>query len=253
MNDFPIIEVTPDNIGITGVFCTKNPKSDAYRTKRDWYIKRYAEGLRMHIMSSQEQKPVSFIEFVPGEFAWRPVEAKEYVFIHCLYVYSKQDRDKGLGSLMVEKAGQYAQSLGLNGVAVLASDGNWIADKRLFLRNGFEVCDKRGRFELLVRKFSDKVQSPSIIDWTENLHGLDGWHLFYADQCPWHEKSVKAIAETMQKRQIPIVVHRIESASEARQSPSGYGVFAIVKDGELIEDHYISETRLLNILKKEGC
>jgi GNAT superfamily N-acetyltransferase len=253
MLEYNLIEVTPDNIGKTGVFCARNPKSEAYRTKRDWYVERYTDGLRMFIMNSQEDKPISFIEFVPGEYAWRPVAANEYVFIHCLYVYSKQDRERGIGSHMVEKAEQYAQSLCLNGVAVLASDGNWIANKRLFLRNNYVVCDKRGRFELLVKKFSEQIESPSIINWTENLQGLAGWHLFYADQCPWHEKSVKAIAETMRKRNIPLEIHRIESASAAQRSPSGYGVFAIVKDGELIEDHYISETRLLNILKKEEC
>jgi hypothetical protein len=44
---------------------------------------------------------------------------------------------------------------------------------------------------------------------------------------------------------------KIESAEKAQHAPSGFGVFALVKDGKLLEDHYISETRFKTILKKE--
>jgi hypothetical protein len=33
--------------------------------------------------------------------------------------------------------------------------------------------------------------------------------------------------------------------------PSGFGVFALVKDGKLLEDHYLSKRRFETIIKKE--
>ena len=78
-----------------------------------------------------------------------------------------------------------------------------------------------------------------------------GWHLLYADQCPWYEKSVFALLNTAHEHGIHLKVHKISTAQEAKNAPSGYGVFNLLKNGKLLEDHYISATRFRNILKKE--
>jgi hypothetical protein len=50
---------------------------------------------------------------------------------------------------------------------------------------------------------------------------------------------------------LPCKPPKLQCAPEAQRAPSGFGVFALVKDGKLLEDHYISETRFKTILKKE--
>ena len=50
---------------------------------------------------------------------------------------------------------------------------------------------------------------------------------------------------------IRLKVKKINSSTEAKQGPSGFGVFALLHEGKLLEDHYISSTRFKNILKKE--
>jgi hypothetical protein len=46
---------------------------------------------------------------------------------------------------------------------------------------------------------------------------------------------------------------KIALDSEGKQlAPSGFGTFSLLKDGKLLEDHYISRTRFENILKKEA-
>jgi hypothetical protein len=42
-----------------------------------------------------------------------------------------------------------------------------------------------------------------------------------------------------------------EVPEEAQAAPSPYAVFNLIYDGRLLADHYISETRLMNILRKE--
>jgi hypothetical protein len=44
-------------------------------------------------------------------------------------------------------------------------------------------------------------------------------------------------------------VKRIDSAAEARQIPSGYGVYGLIHDGVVQQDHYVSRARFRNILK----
>ena len=44
-------------------------------------------------------------------------------------------------------------------------------------------------------------------------------------------------------------VTKLETAQEAKNAPSGFGVFNLLHDGKLLEDHYLSATRFKNILK----
>lgn len=48
-----------------------------------------------------------------------------------------------------------------------------------------------------------------------------------------------------------VFIRELKSAEEAKSAPSGFGVFSLVHNGELLEDHYISKTRFENIIRKE--
>ena len=82
-----------------------------------------------------------FIEYIPGEFAWRAVDAKGYMFIHCLWVVGKS-KGKGFGEILLNECIEDAKKQKMNGVAVLVSDDNWMANKKIFLKNGFEIVEE---------------------------------------------------------------------------------------------------------------
>jgi len=46
-------------------------------------------------------------------------------------------------------------------------------------------------------------------------------------------------------------VTELKTAEEAQNAPSLYATFNLVYNGTLLADHYISNTRFKNILKKE--
>jgi GNAT superfamily N-acetyltransferase len=246
-----IVQVTPENVSSETLFCIKDLKKPGFAAKEAWYSKRYREGLRLSILKNAEDKMLGFVEYVPAADAWRPVDAPGYMFIHCMYVASRKDRNHGLGSLLVEHVETQAKEQGLGGICVMSSKGPWLAGKELFEKNGFTQADQRGRFELLVKQWDSALAPPALRDWKARQAEYPGWHLLYANQCPWHEKSVEAILNTAMDAGIEMQVHEILNAEEAKNSPSGFGVFALLHDGELLEDHYLSATRFKNILKKE--
>lgn len=246
-----IVDVTPQNVLEHTLFCVKDLKNPGFENKRKWFDDRYAEGLRLKILKDSAGKLIAFIEYLPAEAAWRPVNAPNYMFIHCMYVYSNKDKGKGLGSLLLKECEKDARQQGMVGITAMTSKGSWITDKRLFEKNGFVMSDKLGRFELMTKKMDDKATEPSLIDWTTAQKKYTGWHLLYADQCPWHEKSVNAITEIADEFQLNLQVHKISAAEEAKKGPSGFGVFALMHDGKLLSDHYISATRFRNIIKSE--
>ncbi|WP_298895587.1 GNAT family N-acetyltransferase [uncultured Psychroserpens sp.] len=246
-----LVEVTPENALKETFFCIKDTKRMGFKDKLKWFEKRYNEGLRIKILKNSEDKMIGFIEYVPAKYAWRPIDADNYMFIHCTYIYSKKERNKGYGSMLIEDAENEAKLKGFDGLCVMTSKGGWLANASLFENNGFKQIETKDRFELLSKSWNNHSKTPKFCDWTSQQKKYKGWHIVYADQCPWNEKSVAAILNVAMDYDIDIKVSKISTVKEAKRAPSGFGVFNLLRDGKLLEDHYISATRFRNILKKE--
>lgn len=246
-----IYDVTPDSVVYHGLYCIKNVNDSGYHCKLGWFNKRYKEGLRLKVIKDENDKPLGFIEYIPAEYAWRPVVAPNYMFIHCIAVYSKKDRLKGVGKLLIDTCISDAIETGKKGVCVTTSKGSWLASKDIYEKYGFVSVDKKDRFELHCLSFKDDVETPNFPQWDLKRVEYQGWHLIYADQCPWHDKSVNALQKIAVEMEIPLNIYQLKDAKDAQSAPTGYGVFSLIKDGKELADHYISATRFKNILKKE--
>jgi GNAT superfamily N-acetyltransferase len=255
IGEIRIIDTNADNICDYPLCGYKDIKQEGYKRKTDWLRERFKEGMKVKILHSPKDGSVGMIEYVPGEHAWRPVEAGGYMFIHCLFIIPKKYKGKGCGSLMVEECLKDAGKQRMHGVAVVTRKGTWMAGKELFLKNGFEVVDTaRPDFELLVKKFKKSAPSPRFKgDWDKRLLKYDkGLTIIRSDQCPYAAKALREISETAQKTYgIKPRVVELKSSKEAQGAPSPFGVFSIILDGKLVADHPISNTRFVNIMKKE--
>ena len=249
MDKLRFIEVTPDNAVKEGLFCIKNPKYPGFKLKQQWLQERNKEGLKLKLLKSGEEI-LGFVEYVPIENAWRPVKGENYLFVHCMWVYPKKNYNQGFGSKLLQHCIQESRQNNLNGVAAIVSNGSWMTDKALFLKNGFEVINAKGRFDLVVKKFNDSP-IPEFINWEVSLSKYKGLNLVYANQCPLFIKSVDEMKATAKEFGLELKVSILETAKDAQQAPSGYGVYSLVFDGKLLSDHYISNTRFKNIITKE--
>ena len=173
------------------------------------------------------------------------------LYFHSLHrCICKKAKNQGIGTYLLNACEEHACTTNKNGICVLTSDGSWIASKALFEKNGYQCVDSSGRFELMVKELVDSRELPFVINWEAQLSSYQGWNLVYSDQCPWNEKSITDLAEVAKDAGIVMKIKKIEHASDAQKAPSGFGVFSLIKDGKLIEDHYISSTRFKNLLKK---
>ena len=246
-----IVEVTPKNAIKETFFCIKDTKRQGFTDKLQWFEKRFKKGLKIKILKNDEDKMIGFIEYVPAKDAWRPVDADNYMFIHCTYIYSKKERSKGYGSILIDDAEKEAKNKGMDGLCIITSKGGWLANKTLFEKNGFKQIEVKDRYELLSKKWNTKASNPKLYNWTIQQKKYQGWNLVYADQCPWSEKSVAAILNVAMDYNVDLKVSKINTVKEAKMAPSGFGVFNLLHDGKLLEDHYLSATRFQNILKTE--
>ena len=247
-----ILDVTLDNIADhPQVICFINPKHAYYPLKIDWLRKRYRDGLKTKLLYLEDVKrPIGFIETIPGEYAWRAVSAEGTLFIHCLWTNGKKFQHQGLGRELLKAAEKDA--VGKSGVAVVTSDGSFMANKDLFLKNGYEVLDESGADQLLFKRLNPGP-APSINDWNSELAEFKGKRLtiVYSKQCPWVARFIEECRPILKKENLDVTVIELQTAADAQKGPSLYGVFNLIYDGRLLADRYISTTRFQNIINKE--
>jgi hypothetical protein len=251
MNTYQITDILPANVDESGTYCVKDKKSAGFKAKALWYKNQYINGLRIKIVIDSTGKQLGFIEFIDSENAWRPVNAKNYIFIHCIGIFSKENREANLGSALIKACEDYAAENNKDGVCVMCSDGVWIADKSIFIKNEYQQADKLDRFELMYKSLNEDSPTPLFFNWKEKQKNYQGWHLIYSDQCPWHEKAAVELKTIAEKHGIELNIQKIKNAKEAQNAPSGFATFSLLYNGKLLEDHYISKTRFENILAKE--
>jgi ribosomal protein S18 acetylase RimI-like enzyme len=253
MADFNIISVDAQNVEDYGFFCVRNTKHPGYRTKLSWLQKRFHEGLTIKLILTRDGEQAGFLEYIPGEYTWRTIEAAGYLVIHCIWVKSGKFSFSGMASALLRNCLKDAQSGGKDGVAVVTSDGPWMAGKGVFMKNGFEQVDEAPPYYQLLIKPNGKEPLPTFPrNWEARLSQGSGLQLLYINQCPYIGKAVNELPPVAEKYGMKLHLVELKNSDEARQRmPSPYGVFSLVYDGRLLVDHPISTTRFKNILEKE--
>jgi len=255
MERIEIIDTNADNILEYGVCGYKRIKREGYPEKIEWLKDRFPEGMKIKTLYSDKGGTQGMIEYIPGEYCWRPVEAGGYLFIHCIFVgFKRAYKGKGYGSLLVDECLKDAGKGNMHGVAAVTRKGSFMAGKELFVKNGFEVVGKASPdFELLVKKFNKKAPSPKFKgEWGKRLSQYNkGLTIIRADQCPYSVKNVREISETADKIYgIKPNIIELTNCQEAQNSPCPFGTFYIVYNGKVVAETPISNTRFKNIMNK---
>lgn len=255
MENIRIIDTDVSNIHEYAMCGYKNIRQEGYRRKIEWLEQRFCEGMKHKVLFSEKDGAVGAIEYIPGDYTWRVIEANGYMVIHCIYIMSRKYKGKGYGALMLDECLQDAQKENMHGAAVVTRNGTWMAGKELFVKKNFAVADKAPPdFELLVKKINQDAPIPKF---KEDLPGRaekynKGLTIFNSGQCPYTVKAVKDISEEAEENYgIKPVIIELNDSRQAREiSPCAFGTFCMVYNGELIAEHPISKTRFNNIMNK---
>lgn len=249
--DTEIITLTPENISDYGICGYKDAgKHLELKRKIEWYARYYPLGLRVKALISESGGYQGMIEYIPGEHAHRPVNAKGYMFIHCIFTGFKNEyKGKGYGQALIDECIKGAKEEKMSGVAVVTRKGSFMAKNDIFLKKGFTaVGSAKPDFELLALKFKEDAFNPSFRAMDPGSYP-EGLTILRSPQCPYSVKNVNAIIETAGKMGLSVSLIELESAEAAQSSPCPFGTFCIVNDGKVISHHPISNTRFENIMK----
>jgi len=251
---YKIIDVNATNLDEYDLFCCKSKKkTEAYQNKVKWIKERFKEGLRLKLLMIREPKRFTsrgFIEYIPGEYTWRGIDAKGYLMIHCIWVVGR-NKNKGYGTKLLEYCLNDAQ--GMNGVAVVTTKRTWLPKDKLFIKHGFEKVDSFASFDLYVKRFSETAPLPKFIRASpEQLKPYEsGIIIFDSDQCPYTKDFVNMIIDVAEEKNIPVHIESLSNCLDARMGISPYGTFCVLYNGKPLTYHYETRKNIEKLLENK--
>lgn len=109
-----LIRITHENIEKEHICCAISSNKDCQvQSKKAWLTERLDQGL---VFLKGDVRGKCFIEYIPAEHAWAPIEADGYLYIDCLWV-SGQFKGHGYSSLLLDECIRDARAQGKRGLA----------------------------------------------------------------------------------------------------------------------------------------
>ncbi len=245
------IKVTKENIDKEHICCAISNNNDVQvSSKKEWLKNRFDEGL-VFLKSSERGK--CFIEYIPAENAWNPIDAENYTYIDCLWV-SGSFKGHGYSTDLLNECIKDSKAKGKCGLCILSSPKKlpFLADPKYLAHKGFSVADKADNgIELWYYPFDKDADKPSFKACAKHPHVEDtGYVLYYTSQCPFNGKYVPILETTAKEHSIPLKTIQIKSKEEAQNAPTPITTYALFKDGEYITNEQMNDSKFLKLVNK---
>ncbi|SDB65817.1 GNAT family N-acetyltransferase [Butyrivibrio sp. INlla16] len=243
------IRVTKDNLEEEHICCAiSNNKDVQVSSKKAWLAERFDEGL-VFLKSAERGK--CFIEYIPAENAWVPIEADGYMYIDCLWV-SGSFKGHGHSTELLDACIEDSKEKGRKGLCILSSAKKkpFLADPKFLKYKGFEVCDESDNgIQLMYMPFDKKAEKPMFKECAKHPH-IDekGYVLYYTNQCPFNAKYVPILEKTAKKNDIPFKTIKIQSRDEAQNAPTPITTYAFFCDGEYVTNEQMNDKKFLKLI-----
>ncbi len=248
-----LIRLTHENIAQEHICCAiANDKDIQVISKKNWLKERLDEGL---VFLKCNVRGKCFIEYIPAEYAWAPIDADGYMYIDCLWA-SGQFKGHGYSNLLLNECIRDSREKGKKGLVILSSKKKkgFLADPKYLKYKGFETVDAaEPYFELMRLPFDGADAVPRFKD-SVRLHENmpKGFTLYYANQCPFTAKYAPLLENMAKERNIPFQTIHIQSRKEAQNAPAPFTAFSLFYDGQFVTHEILSEKKFEKILTDKG-
>lgn len=243
-------KLTHENLEKEHICCAiSNNKDIQVMSKKNWLKDRLDEGL---VFLKADVRGKCFIEYIPAENAWAPIDADGYMYINCLWV-SGQFKGQGYSNDLLEECIKDSKDKGKQGLVILSSKkkAGFLADPKYLKYKGFVCADTaEPYFELMYLPFSENAEKPSF---KKNvLSESDGLCLYYTSQCPFTAKYVPILSDIANAHGVDMKVKHIQTKEDAQNSPCPFTTFSLFSNGKFITHEIQSEKKFEKLLTDLG-
>jgi len=237
-----IITVNLDNIDMEHICCAISEKKgeNCVGSKKAWLKERMKDGL---LFKKLDERGKVFIEYIPAEYAFAPIDANDYMYINCFWVSGKF-KGHGYANELLNECIDDAKAKGKIGLVALSSDKKrtFLSDPKHLKYKGFKVADEaQPYFELLYLPFDNNASVPRFNPCCKSgLVDENGVVLYYSNGCPHTDKYTKIIEEHARSKGHAFTVHKIETLEQAKSSPTPFTIYSLYKDGKFITNEILT-------------
>lgn len=241
-----IIDINQENIAREHICCaiTEKKGESCVPDKKAWLTERFAEGL---MFKRLDVRGKVFIEYIPAEAAWYPVEAPGYMHIDCFWV-SGQYKGHGHATALLNSCIEDAKAKGKLGLTAITTVKKqpFVMDGKFLKHHGFEVADTAGpQYELLYLPFAKDAPKPAFKQSAKEARiDEQGMVIYYTDQCPFANTYALRAQETARGMGRELTLHRIDTRAQAQQSPSPSATYSFFYNGEFITNEILAPAKV---------
>ena len=243
------IRVTKENLEQEHICCAiSNNKDVQVASKKAWLADRFDEGL---VFLKSVERGKCFIEYIPAENAWNPLDADGWMYIDCLWV-SGSLKGHGYSTDLLGACIEDSKAKGKKGLCILSSAKKkpFLADPKFLKHKGFTVCDEASNgIQLWALPFGNDAELPKFRECAKDPKIEEkGFVLYYTNQCPFNGKYVPILEETAKARGVPFLAIRLRSREEARNAPTPVTTYALFYDGAYLTNEQMNDTKFIKLL-----
>ena len=245
------IQVTKENIEKEHICCAISSNKDVQViSKKAWLTERFEEGL---VFLKSVERGKCFIEYLPAENAWNPIEAEGYMYIDCLWV-AGSFKGNGYSTDLLNACIEDSKKKGKKGLCILAAAKKkpFLADPKFLKYKGFRVCDEaENGIQLWCLPFDEDAALPKLKECAKKPHiDKSGYVLYYTNQCPFNAKYVPVLEELAKEQNVEFKAIHIESKEIAQSAPTPITTYALFCDGEYLTNEQMNDKKFLKLLGK---
>lgn len=244
-----VIKITQENIDQEHICCAISSNKDIQvSSKKQWLKERLDEGL---VFLKGNVRGKCFIEYIPAEKAWIPIEAEGYMYIDCLWV-SGQFKGQGYSNLLLNKCIEDSKAKGKKGLVILSAKKKmgFLSDPKYMKYKGFETADKANPyFQLMHMPFDKNAEKPYFKKTVKEYEKIkNGFTLYYTNQCPFNAKYVPILEAMAKEKNIAFQTVHIETKEQAQNAPTPFTTFSLFYNGQFITHEILSEKKFEKII-----
>ena len=238
------IHIINENIEKEHICCAMSGKQSL--AKKEWMRQRFSEGL---VFYRSEERGKCFIEYIPAENAWVPIDAEGYLYINCLWIAGAM-KGHGYANDLLSECIQDAKAQKKRGICILCAEGRkreFLADPKFLAHKGFREADRSAcGITLLYLPLIPDAEPPKFKECARypQTDG-DGFVLYYTDQCPFTFYWVPRVQQVAKEHGIPLKVIHITDKETAQNAPTPATTYALFRNGRFLTHAIQSDKKFL--------
>lgn len=245
------IKLSKENLNKEHICCAiSNNKDPQVVSKKMWLDNRLDEGL---VFLKSKERGKCFIEYIPAEYAWVPIQAEGYMHINCFWVSGKF-KGQGYSNDLLNACIEDSKLKGKKGITVISSEKKlpFLSDPNHLTYKGFKVADTaEPYFTLMYLPFQKNAPVPKIKTSAKFAESSEkGFVLYYTNGCPFTAKYVPLIKNVAKENNIPFKSIYINDRVAAQNAPVAWTNYALFLNGKFLTHEILSEKKFLSIAKE---